>query len=211
MEITPSLEFLHYAPDKLGLAFFHWVHEVEGNLSTSFVDWATSENESKKIVSYAQSLAPILPNELGIYYQFIFPFSHMRNGLAQWMEQYAKYQILWRKYSHDKPPAYGEEFSSQGLPSVVWPINCLRKYDVVGFATVKGEIAIMRLDPHSGAGRPIALGLRKYILTEIAIEVLANDIPIETVDFDKIRADFRISQLSGWPIHQHPQHIALNM
>ena len=191
---------LERAPKQFDQTFLQWLREMENYLSIAFADWYSSRAEIEEVQEYIQALGPKVPDELLFYYQNVYPFGQARDGANRWAVQMKRYKEIWGEYS--------EEMLIAAPP--IWPIDCFHKYDVVGFVSSSGDLAVIRLDPRSGRGSPIAAGLRNYFLVEVAVQILAEE-SISDVDFDRLRSDPKVISLSGWPANNPPKQVALNM
>lgn len=203
-------KILQEAPDEFDQQFLLWLRELEKRLLVKIADWHPSPAE--QIQWYAEIVSQHIPRDLKTYYDDAYPFDLWRDGWRKWNQRREEYQIAWTRSLVDRlgiVPNEARVLVSNCPP--LWPIDCLgKRHDVVGFIWKNDTLAVIELDLQAGGrGKPVAIGLRNYFLSRIAIELLAEDI-IE-VDFDELAQHPTVLRFSGWPKKSSPEHIALSI
>jgi hypothetical protein len=197
------------APEAFDAQFLNWLRHWEDQLSVRLADWVPSS--SGKVQRYADTVQQVVPADLQFYYEHAYPFGLLRDGWNSWHARIEGYHIAWVRSMVDRlamESTHAEALVATSPP--LWPIYCLeQKRDVAGFVWQDRIIAVMELDlAEGGRGRPVAVSLRNYFLTNIALELLAED--EGKITLDELRQHPEVLDASGWPTQPpFPEHIAL--
>lgn len=202
---------LQNAPQEFDRQFLQWLRHLEKQLLVRLADWHPSPME--EVLRYAEAIKQDVPKALELYYDNAYPFGLLKQGWYRWHLRRNEYQATWVRYLvHELGVGFKEAEAVVNASPPIWPIDCLeRKKDIVGFIWQGEQLAVIELDPGNwGGARPISIGLRSYFLTNILLEVLAED--EISVDFDTLRQHPAVIQASGWPGSvPQPKHISLTI
>ena len=143
-----------------------------------------------------------------IYYMHAYPFDGVKNAASLWAERIERFTRIWvERQRCEDWTADQEDNLSSSIP-VLWPVDCFRQYDTVAFLTERGDLAVIHIDALSAKATPVAMGLRNYFLTQIALQILADELNVEP-NWDRLCSHPAIASLSRWPVVNPPRHICL--
>lgn len=199
---------LETAPQTLNDRFFAWVREAEESLSVSLGTWAPSVEEADQIAFLANYFEAPIPRDLQVYYRHAYPFDRVRTGSRRWIERYQRYVDNWIEREIDRGSSAVSVRHSASTMSVLWPIDCFHSRDTVAFTTSENDLAVIEIDASASKVVPVALGLRNYFLSQVALQILAAEIDVEP-DWSRLRKHPKVASLAQWPAQDPPRHFCL--
>jgi hypothetical protein len=199
------------APSGFGHEFLEWVCHLESVLSVRFGYWSPAD--AGEVRQYAASIGQQVPQEVSIYYEHADPVSYLVNGWHRWRERDKQYRRTWaRALTEVASLRSGEARRLVNDSPPLWPLDCFEgRLDYVSFVGQNGELVVLSLSlSDRGRGKPVAIGLRNYFLSGIALEALAEDMNV--MSLDEIMQHPVVLEVSGWPQEPpFPQHVALTI
>lgn len=196
------------APQGFNIGFLEWLRITEDSLSTSFADWYPSDVETQEVKQLIQWIGQEVPTDLQIYYMCAYPFDRVKNGVSLWAERIERFMSVWMERQRPENWAAERENSLPSPIPVLWPVDCFHRYDTVAFLTEENELAVIHVDSLSAKATPVALGLRNYFLTQVALQILAHELNVEP-NWNRLCSHPTIALLSRWPAVDPPRHICL--
>jgi len=203
-------ELLKDAPERLDSAFFQWVRAAESTLGITFADWDPSDEERQQIEHLVRETGETMPKELGVYYDHVYPFDHVKSGAAEWAVRSKRYADIWTERLQHKGVTREQADGLVSSAPFLWPIDCFHRFDTVAFRTLNGILAVIQIDSLSAQSVPVALGLRNYFLAQLALQILAHEADSEPAWAEQ-RSHPAINAITNWPETDPPLHVCMQL
>ncbi len=203
-------ELLKDAPERLDSAFFQWVRAAESTLGITFADWDPSDEERQQIEHLVRETGETMPKELGLSYDHVYPFDHVKSGAAEWAVRSKRYAHIWTERLQHKGVTREQADGLVSSAPFLWPIDCFHRFDTVAFRTLNGILAVIQIDSLSAQSVPVALGLRNYFLAQLALQILAHEADSEPAWAEQ-RSHPAINAITNWPETDPPLHVCMQL
>lgn len=189
-------------PLRIGEDLLHWVTEAQAALEVLIIDQTPLPQVDIELI---QTQVSVLPNDLTWFYAHVTPWSRMRNGFKYWSEH------VEIAYNHCRKAALGRGADGAELEQriavapVLLPVNLSHKATSFAFIDARQRLAIIDGNIGPSLGRPMAIGLRSYLIQQVLVEIVWCDKGYRT--YAQAMGDPWVSEAGGWPEEDPPRHL----
>src|ERR1017187_5229367 len=197
---------LSQPPPTIGNDLLRWIREAQIVLDFGLIDDVPLPVED---LDQLREHAGSLPPDLAWYYEHATPWVRMGNGLKIWREHMEiacrrLHEVAHRRGVLDKSK-FEQNIAAQ---PVLLPVNLSRKATALAFTDAQKRFAV--IDGNIGAylGRPIAIGLRNYLVQQVLVEIVWCDERYGT--YAEAMEDPHVREAGGWPLMDPPRHLFID-
>jgi hypothetical protein len=182
--------------------FWAWLWETGKQLNVSLFDYtpirATDLDELKRTLGNPHP-------ELECFYSKCTPWGSMQAGIEIWnrhlqrIHQYARQTLLSRG-----DLSSGDIASALAVSPSLWPVNLSPNAAAVAFSDSQGRLAILNGNIDPNLGRPLALGLRNFMIMTVIAEIVWEEKNYQS--YKAVLDDETVRAAGLWPDHEAPSH-----
>jgi hypothetical protein len=189
-------------PLQLGDEFLDWVTEAQTKLDVLIIDRTPlTQMEIDRI----RRQVSMLPNDLAWFYAHVTPWSRMENGIKSWNEHIEMAYRYFEKAALRRGTHEAELEQRIASAPVLLPVNLSHKATAVAFTDAQQRLAIIDGNIGPTLGRPMAIGLRSYLIQQVLVEIVWCDKGYRT--YAQAMGDPWVSEAGGWPEEDPPRHL----
>jgi hypothetical protein len=189
-------------PSSFDEEFFCWLREAGARLEVTFFDdtpiRTTDFEELKRALGNPHS-------DLEYFYSKCTPWGSMRAGVEIWNRH------LQRIHQHTRQTllsrgdlSSGDVESTLAVAPSLWPVNLSPNVTAVAFSDSQGRLAILNGNINSNLGRPLALGLRNFIIMTVTGEIIWEEKNYQS--YAAVLNDETVRAAGLWPDDDPPCH-----
>jgi hypothetical protein len=190
-------------PEGFGEAFWNCVWGVGPDLEvTLFDDHPVSAQDVQALTNYLG----VLPDELKTFYEQCTPWSAQREGPEIWREHLVLMQqcaIRNNALAHDTRSDVEVVEELRAAPAL-WPVHVSQRANVAAFVDQRGRLGIVHANIGVNLGRPLALGLRNYVIKTVVGEIVWEQKNYS--DYESVLDDEIVVAAGEWPDVDAPEH-----
>jgi len=182
--------------------FFRWLWEVGVLLDLTFFD------NTPMLSTDFEALKHILGNphpELEYFYSKCTPWGALRAGVEIWDRHLQRlHQHTRQTLSSRDDLSSGDIESALAVSPSLWPVNLSADATAVAFSDSQGRLAILNGNSGEDLGRPLALGLRNFIMMTVIGEIIWEEKNYQT--YAAVLDDETVRAAGLWPDDDPPCH-----
>ncbi|MBI1926573.1 hypothetical protein HYR99_20310 [Candidatus Poribacteria bacterium] len=183
---------------------FDWLRLAQNKLDISFVDFTPLPDED--LEKLKRSLG-VPPKELSLFYNYVTPWWNMRNGFDVWKEHTERAFDRFRKFVLKKEYKMDELEPLILNSPAIWPVVLSQKATAIAFVDDWGRLAVIEGNIGSTLGRPLAVGLRNYIVMIVVAEIQFEEKDYQS--YEQVLRDPLVKQAGKWPADNPPSHFLI--
>lgn len=190
-------------PQAVGDDLLLWVRKAEEELDVRILDDVPMNVED---LGRLRHLAGSLPDDLEWLYSFATPWTLGSTGLETWREhmEIAKRYLYKAAGSRGAPDKDELQKRLENDPFLL-PVNLSRNGTMFAFTDAQKRLAIIDGNIGPNLGRPMAIGMRNYLIMLVVADILWCDKGYQT--FTESSNDPLSREAGCWPADDPPQHI----
>ncbi len=198
---------LSQPPLTIGDDLLRWIQEAQTVLDFALIDEARLPVEDlEQLREQAGSLHP----ELAWFYQHATPWIRMGNGLQIWREHMEIACRRLHEAAQRRGPVDKAKFQQNiAAQPAVLPVNLSRKATALAFTDVRGRLAVIGGNIGPYFGRPMAIGMRNYLVQQVLVEIVWCDERYAT--YAESMEDPHVREAGGWPPTDPPRHLFIEL
>ena len=185
---------------------FKWLRLVQDKQDIALVDFTPLPHEDLERLKHSLGIPP---EELLLFYSYVTPWWNMANGFNIWKEHMEIAYNQFREAALRKREFEIEEIDQLIMNSpVIWPVSVSKEATIVVFEDALGRLAVIEGNIGSTLGRPLALGLRNYIIMTVVADIRWDERNYES--YQKVLQDPIVSKAGKWPEKNPPSHFLID-
>lgn len=190
-------------PLRLDDNLLRWVREAEDVLDFVLIDEVPLSSAD---LERLRKDGRFIPEELAWYYQHVTPWVRMGNGCDVWFEHMDIAHERLREASRRRESCNATELEKHitGDP-MLFPVNLSHKATAIAFQDSQQRLVVFEGNIGPNLGRPMAIGLRNYLVQQVVVEIVWCDEDYKT--YAETLDDPLVREAGGWPKENCPTHI----